>query len=113
MSERVLIFGNLEDVIFIKAAEIKLLQDEISALFEELDDPEDCALYNEHSGCRGCTTQKQCEEAVRTYYAKKEELKKEITKINKEISALHEEKYFHERKLIDKWKESLKEKPNE
>ncbi|MDO8442785.1 MAG: hypothetical protein Q7S81_00790 [bacterium] len=102
MPERVLIFGKLEDIIFVNNAEIKLLQDKIGALFDELHDPEDCALYNQHSGCRGCANQKQCEEAAKSYYVKKGELQEEINKKYAKIIILLHEIDFRDRGLPKK-----------
>lgn len=106
MPERVLKFGDLEDIIFVKGAEIRLLQKKIVAIEKEFLDEKFCELYCEQDDCNGCPSNQDCDEARKI-------LQEEIAKINREITALWEEKDFHERELVEKWTESLKKIPNE
>lgn len=87
MPERVLKFGDLEDIIFVKGAEIRLLQKKIVAIEKEFLDEKFCELYCEQDDCNGCPSNQDCDVTIKI-------LQGEIDKINSELSLLHKEKSF-------------------
>jgi hypothetical protein len=87
MPEKVLVFGNLGDILFAKEQRIVMLQDEIIAIREEFKNKGFCKLYCKQSDCNGCPHNNNCDVAIKT-------LKDEIRIINEELSSLSQKDYY-------------------
>ena len=101
MPERILSFGKLEDIIFIKDYQIEILTKEIDDLRDEFfPDPENCSRSNLR-GCCNCNFANDCEEAKKLHRTEIKLLEDEKERINQELILLWHELHFHEQVLYD------------
>lgn len=91
MSKKILIFGDLEDIISVKEDLLLILWTKIDTINDEIGEIEDCSSFNEwgNKGCRGCKLEKNCKKISNRFYADME-----IEKINQEIYGIFSELRF-------------------
>lgn len=93
MSKKVLVFGNLYDIITTKEVEIMSLRREIIDVEEEFLDDDLCVIHCKQHHCNGCPVEKVCDIEVKL-------LQEEINKIEKEIELLKKEKHYVESRSL-------------
>ena len=79
-------FGNLEDIISAKRAEIQILQEELNKLLaQECENVEKCELRSAGISCDSCFLKKDCREDSQNAFAEadliEEEMKKRLMKV--------------------------------
>ena len=106
MPERILRFGKLEDIIFVKEWQVKLIWDKISEIHGPFpfSNPEECRYYSDgdSAGCCGCDFENDCEKNRKEYGAEIKMLEDEKEIIDSELIFLWHELHFHEQVLYDK-----------
>lgn len=106
MSKKVLIFGDLKDIIFVKETQEKALQDKIDKFREPFPfyNPEECRFFceNNNAGCCDCDFENMCEKERRKYSAHIKTLEDERNEINTELIILWHEVHFREQELFNK-----------
>lgn len=100
-----LIFGNLEDIIFAKKAEIQALQGELNELLkQECDSVEGCGLRSEESGgeyrsgCELCSIKDECRADSKKIFVKADLLEEEMKKILLKVKYLLIELFLSQHK---------------
>ncbi|MDO8442786.1 MAG: hypothetical protein Q7S81_00795 [bacterium] len=106
MPERVLVFGKLEDIIFLKEWQAKLIWDKIDKINNPfpVSTPEECRFYSDgdNAGCCGCDFENDCDKNRKKYSAEIKMLENEKEGLNHELILLWHELHFHEQALYDK-----------
>jgi len=79
-------FGNLEDIILAKKAEIQLLQEELNKILaQECENVENCELRSAGISCDSCFLKKDCREESQNAFAKadliEDEMKRRLMKV--------------------------------
>ncbi len=106
MPKKVLVFGKLEDIIFIKEEQEKALRNKIDKFNYPFPfyTPEECRLFcdNNNVGCCGCDFENMCEKNRQKYNAYIKNLEDERNGINQELIILWHEVHFREQILFNK-----------
>ena len=87
MSEFVLIFGNLDDIIRVREMGIDLLRKEIREIEDEFLDEFFCNKHCTQHHCNGCPSNNDCDVPIKV-------LDKEIEEIKEEIAYFEKQKYY-------------------
>jgi len=94
-------FGNLEDIILAKKAEIQASQKELNELLrEECENVEKCDIRLAGIPCKSCLLQKECREESRKIFDKADLLEEEMKKMLKKVKYLLTELFLSQNEGI-------------
>jgi hypothetical protein len=99
MNLKELRFGNLEDIISTKKAEIQYLQEELNSLLnQECDYIKKCSFRNEKIGCNLCILKDDCREESRKIFTRIDILEEKITRLSWKLKSLFLELHLKQQK---------------
>lgn len=94
-------FGNLEDIISVKKAEIQALQGDLNKLLEEeCENLEKCELRLQGLSCKQCFLKDECRDDSKKNFAKADLLEEEMGKILKKVKYLLIELFLSQHKDV-------------
>lgn len=92
-------FGNLEDIISAKKAEVQALQSELNKLLEEeCENLEKCELRSQGIPCDQCFLKDECRDDSKKNFAKADLLEEEMGRILKKVKYLLIELFLSQHK---------------